>query len=85
MVEGAQCGVVVDTTRPVAIARAIEQLAGDPAEARAMGMRGRAAVEERYHWAAANAVLVRAYAGLIGHGQPTGEAMVETPDADHPR
>ena len=83
VVEGTGCGVVVDTTRPAAIARAIERLAGDPGEARAMGVRGRAAVEERYHWAAAGAVLVRAYAGLMAHGRPTGEAMVETPDADH--
>ena len=85
VVDGARCGVVVDTTRPSAIARAIEQLASDPAEARAMGTRGRAAVEERYHWAAAGAVLVRAYAGLIAHGRLAGEAMVKTTDADDTR
>ena len=85
VVEGAGCGVVVDTTRPAAIAEAIERLAADPEEARAMGRRGRAAVQERYNWREAAAVLLRAYAGLIGHRPRTGQAMVEMPGADDTR
>jgi glycosyltransferase involved in cell wall biosynthesis len=85
VVDGARCGLVVDTTRPSEIAAAIERLAADPDEARAMGRRGRAAVEQRFNWSVAGAVLVRAYAELNGHRRPTGEAMVETTDADQTR
>jgi glycosyltransferase involved in cell wall biosynthesis len=85
VVEGARCGLVVDTTRPEAIAAAIERLADEPGEARAMGRRGHAAVEERYNWSTAAAVLLRAYAGLNAHPSGTGRAMVETPDAGHTR
>ena len=67
VVEGAGCGLVVDTTRPELIAAAIERLAGDPDAARAMGRRGRAAVQDRYNWSAAAATLLRSYAGLSAH------------------
>ena len=82
ILEGAGCGLVVDTTRPELIAAAIERLAGDPDAARAMGRRGRAAVQDRYNWPAAAATLLRAYAGLNAHPRTTGRAMVETADAD---
>jgi glycosyltransferase involved in cell wall biosynthesis len=85
VVEGAGCGIVVDTTRPAAIAAAIDRLAADPDEARAMGRRGREAVESRFNWSVAAAALLHAYAGLNAHRLPTGGAMVETPDADQTR
>jgi glycosyltransferase involved in cell wall biosynthesis len=85
VVEGTGCGVVVDTTRPEAIAAAIDRLVDDPDGARAMGRRGREAVEARYNWPRAAAALLRAYAGLNGHRTPTGGAMVETPDARQTR
>lgn len=85
IVNGARCGLVVDTTRPAAIAAAIDRLADDPNEARAMGQRGREAVEARFNWSIAAAALLRVYAGLNGHRIPTGKAMVETPDADQTR
>ena len=40
VVEGSGCGLVVDTTRPEAIARGIRRVLADPAEAAAMGARG---------------------------------------------
>ena len=50
IVEGTGCGVVVDTTRPAAVARAIARILADPHEAAAMGARGREAVRDRYNW-----------------------------------
>jgi glycosyltransferase involved in cell wall biosynthesis len=85
VVEGARCGLVVDARRPEAIAAAIQRLADDPDEARAMGRRGRAAVEERYNWPVAAAALRTAYAGLMAHPPEAGRPMVETPDADQTR
>ena len=64
IVEGAACGVLVDTSRPREIARAIERVSADPGEARAMGERGRAAVEAVYHWQAAGRTLLEAYGRL---------------------
>ncbi len=52
VVEGAECGVVVDTTRPEAIAKGIRRVLADLTEAAAMGARGRAAVIDRYNWSA---------------------------------
>ncbi|MGH2417118.1 MAG: glycosyltransferase family 4 protein [Candidatus Limnocylindria bacterium] len=64
VVESAGCGVVVDTSRPSEIARAIERIAADPVEARAMGGRGRAAVDDRYNWDSAGQALLEVYRGL---------------------
>ena len=50
VVNGARCGVLVDTTRPEAIAAGIRAVLADPANARAMGARGAAAVADRYTW-----------------------------------
>jgi glycosyltransferase involved in cell wall biosynthesis len=64
VIEGAACGVAVDTTRPRALADAIEGILADPLEARAMGARGRAAVASRYHWDSAARTLLEAYGQL---------------------
>ena len=64
VVEGSGAGVVVDTTNPKAIANGIRQVLADPAEAAAMGARGRAAVIDRYNWEVSAAVLLEVYAGL---------------------
>jgi glycosyltransferase involved in cell wall biosynthesis len=64
VVEGSGSGVVVDTTRPELIASAVNRILADPEEARAMGERGRAAVDERYNWSTAAETLLSVYAGL---------------------
>lgn len=64
VVESASCGLVVDTTRPAAIADAIRRILSDREAARAMGARGRAAVEDRYNWSSAAATLVEVYRRL---------------------
>lgn len=51
-VRAEDAGIVVPPEVPGAIARAVAQLAADPDAARAMGARGRKAVEERYSWRA---------------------------------
>ena len=61
VVEGSGAGVVVDTTRPEAIARAIGRILADPGLAAAMAARGRAAVADRYNWSHAAAVLRAVY------------------------
>ena len=50
VVRDAGCGVLLADGRPESIAEGIEWLLRDPAEARAMGERGGAALRERYHW-----------------------------------
>lgn len=50
IVEGAECGLLVDPLNPAKIAEAIEWILDHPEEAEAMGRNGRRAVEERYNW-----------------------------------
>jgi glycosyltransferase involved in cell wall biosynthesis len=64
IVESSGCGVTVDTTDPAALARAIRRVLRDPAEAAAMGARGRAAVEGRYNWETSASVLRTVYEDL---------------------
>lgn len=46
-----RCGIVIPAEDATAIAQAVRTLAEDPAEGRAMGERGRAAVEREHSWA----------------------------------
>jgi glycosyltransferase involved in cell wall biosynthesis len=48
VVEEAGCGVFIPPGNPAALAEAIQKLAGDREQARAMGMRGRACAEARF-------------------------------------
>lgn len=64
ILEDAGSGIPVDTTRPSAIAHAIQRLLEAPDEARAMGVRGRAAVADRYNWAHAETTLLEVYREL---------------------
>jgi glycosyltransferase involved in cell wall biosynthesis len=55
------CGILVDTSRPAAIATAMRRLLGDPVAARAMGERGRAAVEGGLNWGTSAGTLLAVY------------------------
>ncbi len=55
------CGILVDTTKPNAIAAAIDKLADDPEMRIAMGNRGREAVLGRYNWEREAAALIEMY------------------------
>lgn len=50
IVEGSQCGICVDPTKPTEIAAAIDHLIANPNEAQVMGINGREAVRSRYNW-----------------------------------
>ena len=65
VVEGEQCGILIDTSDPRALANAIDELAGDRGRARQMGERGRAAIESTYNWEAEAAKLVRIYESAL--------------------
>lgn len=60
----AECGILVDVTRPEDIASAIMKLLRDPAEARRLGENGRRAVETKYNWQHEESVLLSAIAAL---------------------
>jgi glycosyltransferase involved in cell wall biosynthesis len=61
IVDGARCGLLVNPLDPREIAAAIEYLWTRPEEARAMGARGRCAVECRYNWAHEERTLLTVY------------------------
>jgi glycosyltransferase involved in cell wall biosynthesis len=64
LVEGNGCGLCVDPLDECAIAAAIDQLITNPAEAEAMGQRGREAARTRYNWDTEAAKLLSLYALL---------------------
>lgn len=66
IVEGSRCGVCVDPLDSVQIARAIDELIGDPRKARQMGQNGRRAVIERYNWTVEEKKLQAYYLRLSG-------------------
>ena len=66
IVEGVDCGVLVDPLDPAAIAGAIQWILDNPADAEAMGQRGRLAVQEHYNWPVEGAKLVGLYERLLG-------------------
>lgn len=51
IIQGNDCGLLVDPLDPAAIAQAIDYLVSNPTEAQRMGANGRKAVNERYNWA----------------------------------
>lgn len=57
-------GFVIDDLDPSSVARALRQVLDDPAEARRMGARGRAIVEDSLNWGAAAERLRVAYGRL---------------------
>lgn len=64
IIDGYQCGICVDPLDVVAIARAIDTLLERPDEARAMGERGKKAVQERFNWKPEEDKLIQLYEQL---------------------
>jgi len=78
IIEQAQCGIIVDSLSPAKIAKAIEFLAAHPEEARAMGARGRLAVNNRYNWQHEEQVLLGMYNRMChdaGSCEPLGSEL----------
>ncbi|MCS6892121.1 MAG: glycosyltransferase [Rhodovarius sp.] len=65
MVASSGAGLLVDVTRPEAIAQAVHRLA-DPGLRQRLGDAARAAVQTRYSWAGEAERLVALYRGLLG-------------------
>jgi hypothetical protein len=65
IIQDAGCGLVVDPLDSRAIATAIERLITNPAEAEAMGQRGRKAAEGHFNWATQEQTLLSFYAALL--------------------
>lgn len=65
IVEGNECGICVDPLNTEEIAKAIEFIIENPAEAEQMGKNGRRAVEERYNWSMERKKLMDLYRKLI--------------------
>ena len=66
IVTSAGCGLLVDPTDPVAVARAIGQLLDDEEMSAAMGQLGRHAVEKRFTWDEQAERLGSLYDGILG-------------------
>jgi glycosyltransferase involved in cell wall biosynthesis len=65
IVDGADCGILVDPRDPSAVADAILKLLGEPERAEVLGRNGRRAVIERYRWEPQGQRLVELYGRLL--------------------
>jgi len=72
----AQCGILVNPLNPREIARAMEFLLANPAEAAEMGRRGYRAILERYNWANEEKTLLRFYSELLRHDSIYQESLM---------
>lgn len=66
IIEGAQCGLLVDPEEPKSIAKAMDWILENPREAEAMGRRGKQAVEAIYNWPAEASKLIMFYHEQLG-------------------
>jgi glycosyltransferase involved in cell wall biosynthesis len=67
IVTTAKCGLLVDPQKPREIAEAIQFVLTHPAEAEAMGQRGREAVVRDFNWGREEQKLVALYTELLEH------------------
>jgi glycosyltransferase involved in cell wall biosynthesis len=64
IIEGNQCGILVDPLKPQETADAIQWILDHPEQAEQMGKNGRKAVEEKYNWAQEEKKLFELYERL---------------------
>jgi len=65
IIEKEKCGIAIDPENPEAVAGAMSFIIDNPAEAEAMGARGRAAVEIEYNWMREERKLLAIYETLL--------------------
>lgn len=70
IVDGAQCGLLVDPLDAGAIAAAMDWILRNPVDAEAMGRRGRQAVERTYNWVPEADRLIVCYRRLLRNTAP---------------
>lgn len=68
IIEGAQCGLLVNPLCPQEIAEAMEWILKHPNEAQKMGENGLKAVQSTYNWEKENKKLLAFYKKLLGEG-----------------
>ena len=69
IIEGNDCGLLVDPLKPEEIAKAIDTLASHPDMAQQMGENGRKAIKERYNWQIEEQKLLTFYETILS-GNP---------------
>ncbi len=65
IVDGENCGILVDPDNEEEIVNVINYLLDNPEEARRMGQNGRKAVEDKYNWTSEAEKLLEVYKQLI--------------------
>lgn len=65
IIQGNDCGLLVDPLNPGAIAQAIDYLVSNPVEAQRMGANGHKAVNEYYNWAIEEEKLCNFYSFML--------------------
>ncbi len=75
IIEREDCGLTVDSTDPVEIARKITYFIDNPEAARRMGENGRKAVMEKYNWEIEAGKLIGLYSRILGKAR-TGDAKL---------
>jgi len=65
IIDGAECGLIVDPLNLKAIEKAMRWILDHPAEAEAMGRNGRQAVESTYNWDTEAAKIIGLYNKLL--------------------
>lgn len=65
IIEGNNCGLLVDPLDPSEIAQAIDTLVSNPEMAKQMGENGRKAVETKYNWTIEESKLLRFYEDIL--------------------
>jgi glycosyltransferase involved in cell wall biosynthesis len=66
IVQEVRCGILVEVGQPDAMAEAIQWLLEHPAEAQAMGNRGREAILQTYNWNSQAELLLNLYRRVTG-------------------
>ncbi len=66
IIDGNNCGLLVNPLEPAEIAATIDELASNPDKARRMGLNGRKAVEKRYNWGIEGRKLLAFYENILG-------------------
>lgn len=74
VIDGVGCGLTVDPTDPIAIAKGIDRLFGDPEEARMMGQRGGESIDSRFSWESQMPKLTALYEKLISRRRIASQA-----------
>jgi len=70
LVDGFECGLLVDPRDPQAIAAAMRWILDHPNEAEAMGRRGRQAIESNLNWEQEGRSLLSVYQRIYGQAAP---------------